>query len=244
LPFVLFDTETTGGGENDRICQIALGVLKKDGCDYYSDFCKPPLPISYGAMAVHGITEEDVADKPSFWDTDTAKLLNSLNTEKSVVIAHNAKFDIDMAKKEGIEWKGHVIDTFRCAKHLLKSDSYAMQYLRYSLGLYKSEKDEEYHALVAQFGDMMNAHNALFDIYVLKKLFFHLIDVAGDYKKLIELTSKPVLLETLMFGKHRGESFESVAKKDPSYLVWLRDNKKGEDTDLTYTIDYYLQGSC
>ena len=119
-----------------------------------------------------------------------------------------------------------------------------MQYLRYSLGLYKSEKDEEYHALVAQFGDMMNAHNALFDIYVLKKLFFHLIDVAGDYKKLIELTSKPVLLETLMFGKHRGESFESVAKKDPSYLVWLRDNKKGEDTDLTYTIDYYLQGSC
>ena len=148
--------------------------------------CALPISLSfvsqsrYGVMAVHGITEEDVADKPSFWDTDTAKLLNSLNTEKSVVIAHNAKFDIDMAKKEGIEWKGYVIDTFRCAKHLLKSESYAMQYLRYSLGLYKSEKDEEYHALVAQFGDMMNAHNALFDIYVLKKLFFHLISIITD----------------------------------------------------------------
>ena len=60
MPFILFDTETTGSGEVDRICQIALGVLKKEGCDYHIDYCKPPLAIGYGAMAVHGISEEEV----------------------------------------------------------------------------------------------------------------------------------------------------------------------------------------
>ncbi len=240
MPFFLFDTETTGGGENDRICQIALGILKKDGCDYSIDYCKPPLPIGYGAMAVHGITEEVVADKSAFDDTPSAKLLRSLNTANSVLIAHNAKFDIDMAAKEGIVWNGLVIDTYRCAKHLIDSESHAMQYLRYSLGLYKSENDEEAKRLKEEFGDMMNPHNALFDIYILKKLLFYLIELSGDYKKLIELTNTPVLLKTMKFGKHKGESFEEIAKKDPSYLRWLRDNKQDSDQDLEYTINYYL----
>jgi DNA polymerase III epsilon subunit-like protein len=240
MPFILFDTETTGSGEADRICQIAIGVLKKEGCDYYIDYCKPPLPIGYGAMAVHGITEDDVVDKPLFDDTPTAKLLRGLNTQNSVLIAHNAKFDIDMVKKEGLEWGGLVIDTYRCAKHLIDSESHALQYLRYSLGLYKSEKDDESVRLKAEFGDMMNPHNALFDIYILKKLLFHLIDVAGDYKKLIELTATPVLLKTMRFGKYRGDLFEEIAKKDPSYLKWLKANKQDADQDLEYTIDYYL----
>lgn len=240
MPFILFDTETTGSAEADRVCQIALGILKKDGCDYHIDYCKPPLPISYGAMAVHGITEEDVQDKPLFAETASGKLLAELNTKNSVLIAHNAKFDIDMAKKEGIEWGGLVIDTYRCAKHLIDSDSHALQYLRYSLGLYKSENDDEASRLKAEFGDMMNPHNALFDIYILKKLFFHLIEITGDYKKLIELTDKPVLLSIMRFGKYKGDKFEDIAKKDPSYLKWLRANKQDADMDLEYTIDYYL----
>lgn len=240
MPFFLFDTETTGSGDSDRICQIAIGVLKKGGCDYFIDYCKPPLPISYGAMAVHGITEEAVVDKPLFDETPSAKLLKELNTPNSVLIAHNAKFDIDMAAKEGIAWGGLVIDTYRCAKHLIESDSHAMQYLRYSLGLYKSENDDEAKTLKAQFGDMMNPHNALFDIYILKKLFLHLIEVSGDYKKLIELTNTPVLLKIMRFGKYKGDSFEVIAKKDPSYLKWLRDNKQDSDQDLEYTINYYL----
>ncbi len=241
MPFILFDTETTGSGDEDRICQIALGVLKKDGCDYYIDYCKPPLPISYGAMAVHGITQEEVDDKPIFGDTASAKLLKELNTQNSVLIAHNAKFDIDMIKKENLEWGGLVIDTLRCAKHLISSDSHALQYLRYSLGLYKSENDDEATRLKADFGDMMNPHNALFDIYILKKLLFHLIEVAGDYKKLIELTNTPVLLETMRFGKYRGDSFADIAKKDLSYLKWLRTNKQDSDVDLEYTLEYYLK---
>jgi len=241
MPFFLFDTETTGGGEKDRICQIAIGVLTKDGCDYSIDYCKPPVPISYGAMAVHGITEEMIADKPLFWDTDSAKLLKNLNSANSVLIAHNAKFDIDMAAKEELFWNGEVIDTFRCAKHLLTSESYALQYLRYSLGLYKSENDDEAKMLKESFGDMMSAHNALFDIYILKKLFFYLLETAGSYKKLIELTAKPVLLSTINFGKHRGKRFEDIAREDRSYLEWLKGNKQTDDDDLAYTIEYYLE---
>lgn len=239
MPFILFDTETTGNGENDRICQIALGILKKDGCDYFIDYCKPPVKIDFHAMAVHGITEEDVADKPPFCDVNTTKILQELNSTNSVIIAHNAKFDIGMIKKEGIEWQGYVIDTFRCAKHLIDSDSHALQYLRYSLGLYKSEKDEEAIKLRAEFGDMMNPHNALFDIYILKKLLFHLINISKDYKKLIELTATPILLKTMRFGKYKNETFETIAKKDGAYLRWLRDNKQDMDEDLEYTLNYY-----
>jgi DNA polymerase III epsilon subunit-like protein len=242
--FILFDTETTGTGENDRICQLAFGRLLQGGTKWEAEYCKPPLPVSFHAMAVHGITPDITDSALEFLATNAAQKLAALNQVENVLVAHNAKFDIDMIAKEGIVWQGGVIDTFRCAKHLLPDEeSHALQYLRYSLKLYENEQNEEMQALKKEFPEMMAAHNALFDIAILKLLLKKLTTLAGNSAiNLIELTQKPILIKKLRFGKYKDMMLEDIAKKDAGYLEWMLREKRDDD-DLTYSIHHYLYPS-
>jgi DNA polymerase III epsilon subunit-like protein len=237
--FILFDTETTGIGEGDRVCQVAIGLMEADGTRYISEYCQPPVAMSIHAMSVHGITPEKLQDKPTFEKLDSYRILQEMNEAGNVLVAHNASFDIDMIKKEGIEWQGGVIDTLRCAKHLLPNEeSHALQYLRYSLSLYKEEGCEEELELRAKF-DTFSAHDALFDIYVLKKLLKKLFILAGSAQKLLELSKTPVMVNTIRFGKYKNMTFEEIAKKDLDYLKWL--SKNTEDDDIRYTASSFLK---
>lgn len=236
MAFILFDTETTGSGEEDRICQIALGIIGNP-TEYISEYCKPPLQISYHAMAVHGITNEKIENAPDFKSLKSFSVLSELNSKENTLIAHNAKFDIEMILKEGIAWNGNVIDTLRCSKHLLPDEeSHALQYLRYSLSIYKEEGCEEERMLRAKYSTF-SAHDALFDIYILKKLFSKLLKSVKSTQKMIELTNMPVQLKKMKFGKYKGCLFDEIARKDRSYLQWLSQNS--EDEDIVYTCKMY-----
>lgn len=59
----ILDTETTGLGSDAEICEIA--VIDKDNSVVLNTLVKPSSPIPADAIAIHGITNEDVADAPS-----------------------------------------------------------------------------------------------------------------------------------------------------------------------------------
>jgi hypothetical protein len=61
--FIYLDTETTGNGPDDRLCQIAF---KPENGQAVCELFNPGRPISIDAMAIHHITEKMVADKPPF----------------------------------------------------------------------------------------------------------------------------------------------------------------------------------
>jgi DNA polymerase III epsilon subunit-like protein len=61
--FIYLDTETTGNGPDDRLCQIAF---KPENGPAVCELFNPGKPISIDAMAIHHITEKMVADKPPF----------------------------------------------------------------------------------------------------------------------------------------------------------------------------------
>jgi DNA polymerase-3 subunit epsilon len=66
---VFFDIESTGLNViRDRIIQLAMIRYHKDGSPPVekSYLINPGIPISPEAMAVHGITPQDVANKPTF----------------------------------------------------------------------------------------------------------------------------------------------------------------------------------
>ena len=67
-PLVFIDLETTGlNTSNDRIIELTALKIHPDGArEERSVRINPGVPISSGAMKVHGITDDDVADKPSF----------------------------------------------------------------------------------------------------------------------------------------------------------------------------------
>jgi exodeoxyribonuclease X len=240
--YMLFDTETTGGAEEDRIIQFGLMILEGKSIDVYNDFCSAPLPIKIEAMEVHNITEEMIADKPLATDTQAYRKLLENNHNDNYLIAHNLPFDLGMIKKEGFEEQYTLIDTLRVARHLLtEQPSHRLQYLRYALGLYKEEQSE-----AQKLGITIKAHDAIGDVLVMKLLMSHLVVVAKEQypdenpmQLFADLTKKPVLVKTFKFGKYKGRQIQEVAQEDSGYLKWMFDNLD-LDSDLRYTLTQYL----
>jgi DNA polymerase III epsilon subunit-like protein len=132
---IFLDTETTGNGPADRLCQVAF---KTENGQAVNELFNPGMPITIDAMTVHHITNEMVRDKPPFRDSETwRKLQDMVVSDGAVMVAHNAGFDVDMLKKDGIEPK-NVICTLKLARYFDKEGvipKYGLQYLRYYLKL-------------------------------------------------------------------------------------------------------------
>jgi len=67
-PIIFFDLETTGISiTQDRIVQIGAIKVMPDGSEEVKNvLINPTIPIPAGATAVHGISDEEVKDKPKF----------------------------------------------------------------------------------------------------------------------------------------------------------------------------------
>ncbi len=242
--YVLFDTETTGNQENDRIIQIgAMIIHSKENIELYDELCSSEVPISLEAMEVHNITPDLIEDKAPFEQTVFATRVNDFNAPENFLIAHNINFDLEMLKKEGFQNRYTLIDTFRCAKHLFAEQPYhRLQYLRYALDLYKIEEEE-----ANKLGIIIKAHDAIGDVLVMKLLLSKLVTACMEQHEgknpmltLAELTQTPVLMRTFKFGKYKGRQIAEIADEDFGYLQWMRKNLE-LDEDMKYTLDSYLR---
>ncbi len=244
--YVLFDTETTGNKDDDRVIQFGAMIIDQKGkVEAYDEFCSTDVGIKIEAMEVHNITPDMIEGKITATQTTFYKKLEELNTSENYIIAHNISFDMGMIEKEGFVNNYKKLDTLRCAKHLFSDLPYhRLQYLRYALDLYKTEKAE-----AAKLGITIKAHDALGDVLVMKLFLSKLVakcrEIYPDYnpmEKLVELTSTPVYIKTFKFGKHKGKDVAEVAKEDSGYLNWMRTNMD-LDEDLKYTLDKVLGSS-
>jgi len=237
MNIVLLDTETTDI-VNPRLVQLAYKNTTT-GASVNALF-KPPEPISFGSMATHHITEAMVADKPVFIGSAFQLELIDL-VQKSIIVAHNVAFDQTTLANEGVGIL-RSIDTEQVARHVVKSDRYALQYLRYALDL----------NVAAQ------AHDAWGDVLVLEALFnylkttvqkmFSLFTEEEIIEKMMELSVAPVLLGAMMFGKYKGKTFVEVIEIDKQYLEWLYGTKtehgsplNSQDENLVHTLKHHLQ---
>ena len=225
--FIFLDTETTDIGPDDRLCQIAF---KADTGDPTCELFKPGRPISVEAMSIHHITNKMVACKPAFRGSRVYEQLNKLiQDDGNVVVAHNAKFDVEMLRREGIHPQ-KVICTLKLARHLDANGvipKYNLQYLRYYLNL-------EIEA---------TPHDALGDILVLESVFQRIYDrfcqtfdhAESVVDEMIQISANPILIARMPFGKHRGMLFNEIPV---DYLQWLLST--GLDEDMAYTVKRHL----
>jgi DNA polymerase III epsilon subunit-like protein len=235
---IFLDTETTGIGSEDRLCQVAY---KFQGTEKEALF-KPPVPIGIDAMSVAHITNKMVADKESFSDSQMHRELAGIFSSEHILVAHNAGFDAEMLRRENLEPK-NLIDTFKLAQYLDVSGEvpkYALQYLRYYYDLEVPDAP---------------AHDALGDIRVLEKLFDYYFekmltgtkDEAMIIQEMLDVSARPILVKKFNFGKYSGVSVADVAMKDRNYLQWLlnekiraRDQEENNDENWIYTLEHYL----
>lgn len=238
--YILFDTETTGNQEEDRIIQVGSMIVDSKGkVEVFDELCSTVLPIKIQAMVIHGITPNLIEGKDIFTETNFYKTLQSLNNQENYLIAHNMPFDMGMMEKEGFVSNLKIIDTLRVAKHLLKdSESHALQYLRYALELYISEQAE-----ADKYNITIKAHDAIGDVLVMKLLLSHLVKLTKEQFpeenpmiKMEELTRTPIFIEVFKFGKYKGKMISEVCDEDIGYINWMID-KMDLDVDMKYTLD-------
>lgn len=223
-PFLYFDTETTDAQIKD-IIQLAFVTDTDVKLNLYF---KPTQAISFAAMAVHHITPEFLEDKKTFEETplptedldpdfigDT--LIDYLNflAEKYIWVAHNVEFDLEVLNRKGIKIPQYIC-TLKLARNMFCEgehdiESYALQYLRYYLGLYKSENVIH-----------NTAHDALSDVYFLRDLF-HYIQNHGTLtpENMMLITKEPQFMRQMNFGKYAGKTLEDIARIDREYLEWV-----------------------
>ena len=98
---VVLDTETTGleVSQGHRIIEIGCVEIidRKLTGRHYHQYIKPQRAIDQGALEVHGITEEFLADKPVF-SRIADEFLDFIRG--SELIIHNAPFDIGFMEAE------------------------------------------------------------------------------------------------------------------------------------------------
>ena len=98
---IVLDTETTGlePREGHRIIEIGCVELvnRRLTGNNYHQYLQPDREIDEGAVAVHGITNESLADKPRFADI-AADFVDFIRGAELII--HNAPFDVGFINHE------------------------------------------------------------------------------------------------------------------------------------------------
>ena len=120
---IVLDTETTGMEPEDGHRLIEIGCVELDGHlptgRTYHQYINPERDVPADAVAVHGITEEFLKDKPTFGEV-VGDFLEFIGDAKLVI--HNAEFDMKFLNAElktfgfpSLEWK-RAVDTLKIAR--------------------------------------------------------------------------------------------------------------------------------
>lgn len=165
--YCVLDLETTGlSFRTEKITEI--GVMKVKGgevLEEFSCFVNPEKPIPQKVVEVTNITDDMVKDAETI-DVVMPKLLDFLGD--SVLVAHNADFDIGFlkynAKELGYELNNTYLDTLRLAKDLFPD------YKKYKLGI-----------IAENLGIKVEvAHRALDDVDTTVKVFRVMLDMLRE----------------------------------------------------------------
>ncbi len=241
-PVVFFDLETTGIDiVKDRIVEISYIKVKPDGSEEVkTQRINPEMPIPAEAQAIHGITDDDVKDMPTF--KEYAKSFVKVIEGADLGGFNSNKFDIPLLAEEllrvGIDFdfkKRKFIDV-QVIFHKMEKRTLSAAYKFYCDkeldGAHSAEVDTRatYEVLKAQldryigaeYEDMQGNKSTPIEnsIEALSEFSSHTKNV--DFAGRIVLNEKNV--EVFNFGKYKGRAVADVFEKDPGYYGWMLNN--------------------
>ena len=225
-PIIFFDLETTGiDTAKDRIVEISMVKINPDGeRTVKTRRINPGMHIPAEATAIHGITDDDVKECPSF--AQIARSLAQFIEGCDFGGFNSNRFDLPMLVEEFMR-AGVEVD-FRRRKFIDVQNIFHKKEQRTLVAAYKFYCDK----------DLEEAHSAEADTKatyeVLKAQLDRYDDLENDIDKLAEFSTRAetadyagrILFnekgeEVFGFGKYKGRSVEEVFRMEPSYYAWM-----------------------
>lgn len=225
-PLAFFDLETTGlDVANDRIIEISIVKINIDGTkEIKTKLINPTIPISPAASAVHGITNEDVKDEPTFKQIakDLHRFLegcdlagyNSNRFDVPLLVEEflRADVDFDIAKRKLID----VQNIFHKMEQRTLSAAYKFYCSKELINAHSAEADttatfEILEAQLSKYSELKNDMNFLSEFTKMNNN----VDLLG------RIVYDENNVEVFNFGKHKGKSVKEVLEKEPGYYHWM-----------------------
>ncbi len=233
-PLAFFDIESTGiNTMHDRIVELAIVKLMPDGQRIRKEFMvNPQIPIPKEATEIHGITNEDVQDKPSF--KEVANEVKQFIEDCDLAGFNSNRFDIPMLNEEFL--RAGMEPDIKDRKLVDVQAIYHKKEPRNLSAAYKFYCDRE----------LENAHRALADTEATVDILLAQIDKYEDLShnvtgldhftergKYIDYARRLVWVEDeacFNFGKHKGKTLNEVFRKEPQYYDWIMNSDFPQDT--------------
>ena len=225
-PLVFFDLETTGvDTAKDRIVEISMVKVMPDGEEIVrTRLINPQMHIPADATAIHGITDEDVKDQPTF--AQIAKSLSQFIEGCDFGGFNSNRFDLPMLVEEFLR-AGVDVD-FKNRKFIDVQNIFHKMEQRTLVAAYKFYCDK----------DLTDAHSAEADTRatyeVLKAQLDRYSELQNDVAALAEFSSRGETVdyagrivyndkgeEVFNFGKYKGVKVSEVFQREPSYYDWM-----------------------
>ena len=227
-PICFFDLETTGIDiSKDRIVEISvLKVFPNGTKESKTWLVNPEMPIPPQTTAVHGITNEKVANEPTF--KELATTIHNMVKDSDLAGFNSDRFDIPLLAEEllraGVDFdmKNRVSVDIQTIFHKMEERTLGAAYKFYC------GKQIE------------NAHNALYDtlatLEVLQAQTEKYTDLGNNIAGLAKFSTVGNQQNAdfagrlsfddnqevcYNFGKHKGKTVAHVLKLEPGYYGWM-----------------------
>lgn len=234
-PIVFFDIESTGVDPvKDRIIELSMLRITPEGVETsLRVLVHPEMSIPAESTAVHGISDEDVAGKPTF--KEVATQVASFMEDCDLGGYNCLRFDIPMLAEEF--YRAEVpVD--------LKS--------RKVIDVQVIFHEREQRTLTAAYSyycgkELENAHSADADTRATYEVLLGQLEMYDDlpgsvaglheythFGKNVDFAGRFVYddegRELFNFGKYRGRPVEEVLTREPSYFDWMMRGDFAKDT--------------
>lgn len=224
----VFDIESTGlDVSQDRIVEISILKVTPSGEESSLTLrLNPEIKISAESTSIHGITDEDVANEPTF--KDSAEKIALYIGDADLAGYNSNKFDIPMLVEEFLR-AGYDFDMANRNCIDVQNIFHKMEQ-RTLVAAYKFYCDRE----------LVDAHSAFADVEatyeVLKAQIVRYKELENDVKFLAEFSENNKFKtadfagrlayndnDEIMynFGKHKGKTIAEVDKTESGYYGWM-----------------------
>lgn len=226
-PICFFDLETTGiQVSKDRIVEISiLKVFPNGNKESKTWLVNPEMKIPAETTAIHGISDEKVANEPTF--KELAPVVYQMIKDSDLAGFNSDRFDIPLLAEEMLraeidfEMKNTVTVDVQTIFHKKEQRTLSAGYKFYCGkdldGAHSAAVDTNatYEILLAQlerYPDLENNIKELSEFSTRKKS----VDFAGF------IVFNKEGLEAFSFGKHKGRLVEEVLQTEPGYYNWIQ----------------------